>query len=81
MLPFGQSFQIFAACGFRRCFEIDERRQRLIIDGNKLGSIARLRLAFGDDEGDMIADAADAIGEQNRHAWSEIPSVRPTIRA
>ena len=56
----------FQRRGLRRLLEIDERRQQLVVDRHELGGVARLRLRFGDDEGDAVADAADAVGEQNR---------------
>ena len=71
----------FRCVRLRRLLEIDQRGQRLIVHGHKLGGIARLRLGFGNDEGDVIADTTDAIGEQQPDAWSEIPSGRPTIPA
>ena len=72
-LPFGQSFQIFGACGLTASSRSTTRGQRLIVDNDKLGSIARLRLGFGDNEGDMIADAANAVGEQNRtRGWKPL---------
>ena len=80
-LPFGHCSQIFGASGFRRLLEIDERGQRLIVDVDKLGGIARLRLGFGDDEGDAVADATDAIGQQNRPRGRKARRVRPRIPA
>ena len=69
-----------AALRFRRLFEIDHRRQRLIVDRHELGGIARLRFGFGDDEGDMIADAANAIGQQHRTRGRKALRAAPGFR-
>ena len=66
ILPFGHCSQIFGASRFRRLLQIDQRGQRLIVDVDQLGGIARLRLGLGDDEGDAVADATNPIGKQNR---------------
>jgi hypothetical protein len=46
----------------RRLLKVDERGQRLVVHGDELGRVAGLGLSLGDDEGDMVADAADAVG-------------------
>ncbi len=56
----------FRRRGLRRLLEIDQRRQQFVVHRNELGGVARLRLGFGNDEGDAVADAADAVGEQHR---------------
>ena len=65
-LPFGHCSQIFGRVRLGRLFYIDERGQRLIVDVNELGGIAGLSLGFGDDEGDAVADATNAVGKQDR---------------
>ena len=42
----------------------DHRRQGRVIDGDPLGRVLRLREGFGDDEGDRLADEADAVLRQ-----------------
>ena len=41
-----------------RVFELDHRRQRLVVDLHQLGRIARLGERLGDDERDPVADEA-----------------------
>ena len=41
--------------------EIDHRRQRLVLDLDQFGGVARLRQRFGDHEGDPVADIADPV--------------------
>ena len=67
----------FRRLRLRRRLEVDDRGQRLVIHGDKLGGVARLRFGLGDDEGNAVADAADAVGEENR-TGGRIPfAVRP----
>ena len=40
----------------------DHRRQRLVVDLDQLGGVARLRQRLGDDEGDAVADEAHLVG-------------------
>jgi hypothetical protein len=47
-------------------FEIDHRRQRLVVDLDQLGGVARLGERLGDDEGDAVADEAYLVGDQYR---------------
>ena len=42
------------------------RRQRLVVDLDQLGGVAGLRQRLGDDEGDAVADVADAVGDEQR---------------
>ena len=46
--------------------EIHHHRQRLVLDLDQLGSVARLRHRFGDHECHAVADIADALGVQDR---------------
>ena len=46
--------------------EIDHRRQRLVLDLDQLGGVARLRQRLGDHERDPVADVTDPIGDQDR---------------
>ena len=48
--------------GLGGVLDIDQRRQRLVVDLDQLGGVARLRQRLGDDEGDAVADVADAVG-------------------
>ena len=66
ILPSGQSGQILGACGFIAEFEIDDRGQRLVVHGDKLGGVARLCFGLGDDKRNTVADAANPVGEKNR---------------
>ena len=45
---------------------VDDRRQRLVIDGDGLGRVLRLRQRLGDDDGDVIADVAHLAKRQRR---------------
>ncbi len=49
-----------------RIFELDHRRQRLVLDLHQLGGIARLGGRLGDDEGDPVADEAHLLGIEHR---------------
>ncbi len=42
----------------------DDRRQRLVVDLDQLGRVHRLMRGLGDDEGDVVADPADAVARQ-----------------
>src|SRR5437899_2250059 len=44
----------------------DDRRQRLPIDDDTLGAVARGERRLGDDHGDGLADEADAIDGQRK---------------
>ena len=79
-LPFGQSLPDFRRRRLRRLLEIDQRRQRLVVDRNELGGVARLRLGLGDDEGDAVADAAHAVGEQHRARGRKALAAAPGFR-
>ena len=50
----------------RRGRDIGDRIARLVIDRDKLGGVARDRLALGDDQRDGLADMADAVAGQRR---------------
>ena len=52
--------------GLHRVFDRDRRRQRLVIDFDQLGGIARLLDRFGNHEGDALADRAHFVGDQDR---------------
>ena len=52
--------------GLDRVLDRNDRRQRLVIDLDQLGGIARLRQRFGDDEGDAVADRAHLAAGQDR---------------
>ena len=70
----------FRRRGLRGLLEIDQRRQKFVVHRNELGGVARLRLRFGDDEGDAVADAADAVGEQNRARGRKTGRPAPGVR-
>ena len=46
--------------------EVDHRRQRLVVDLDQLGGVARLRQRLGDHEGDAVADEAHLVGNEQR---------------
>ena len=51
--------------GFQRLLHVDHRRQRLVVDLDRLGRGLRRFEIVGDDEGDRIADMAHGVpGEQ-----------------
>ena len=62
----GASGQSCGAPGTHRRRDIGDRIARLVIDCDKLGPVARDRLAFGDDERDGLAGMADAFAGQRR---------------
>ena len=45
-------------------FEQRHRRQRLVVDLDHFGRVARLRERFGDDEGDAVTHEARLVGLQ-----------------
>ena len=45
-------------------FEQRHRRQRLVVDLDHVGRVARLRERFGDDEGDAVTHEARLVGLQ-----------------
>ena len=47
-------------------FQIDDRRQRLVVHLHELGGIARLRERLGDDESDAVADETHLLGIEHR---------------
>src|SRR5262249_34827507 len=47
-------------------FEVHHRRQRLIVDLDQFGGIARLGQRLGDDERDAVADEAHLLGIEDR---------------
>ena len=49
--------------GLGGVFDVDQRRQRLVVDLDQLGGVARLRQGLGDDKGDPVADVADAVAD------------------
>ena len=53
----------FRRPGLRCLLKIDERGQRLVVHGDELGGVAGFRLSAGYDEGNMVADAADTVGQ------------------
>jgi hypothetical protein len=46
--------------------QIDDRRQRLVVDPDQLGGVARLVEALGDDESHRVTDIADHAARQHR---------------
>src|ERR1700710_2267490 len=42
--------------GLGGILDVDQRRQRLVVDLDQLGGVAGLRQGLGDDEGDAVAD-------------------------
>ena len=71
----------FRRVRLRRLFKVDDRGKRLIIDADKLGRVARLRLGFGDNERHVIADATDTIGHEQRTRGRKTLSGPPRSRA
>src|SRR3546814_4225312 len=45
------------------CF--NNRRKNLVVDVNRLGGVESLRLRFGDDDGDGVADVKDPVASQH----------------
>src|SRR3546814_1769177 len=45
------------------CF--NNRRKNLVVDVNRLGGVESLRLRFGDDDGDGVADVEDPVASQH----------------
>ena len=66
---------------FYRVLDGDHRRQRLVVDLDQLGGVARLLQRFGDDEGNAVADGANPIAREHRRATYASPSGRPCPRA
>ena len=62
LLPAGLSSHTLSASGLAASSMLTTRRQRLVVDLDQLGGVARLRQRLGDDEGDAVADMADAVG-------------------
>jgi hypothetical protein len=54
----------FRRIGRERGLGGDRGGERLVIDRDQLGRVLRLVRGFGDDEGDGVADIADAILRQ-----------------
>ena len=54
-----------------RILDGDDRRQRLVVDLDQFGGIARLRQRFGDHEGDAVADRAHLVGGKDRQQRAE----------
>jgi hypothetical protein len=81
LLPLGQSSQIFGAPGLDRVLQADHGRQRLVLDLDQLGGIARLSLGLRDDECHAIADTADAIRQKHRSQGAEALWGRPSVPA
>ena len=52
--------------GLRRAHGVDDGRQRLVIDLDQLGGVARLIQCLGDDGGDRVAHIAGNIRRQRR---------------
>ena len=46
--------------------EVDDGRQRLVVDLDQFGGVARLRERLGHHEGDAVADEADLVGIEHR---------------
>ena len=51
---------------FGGVFEIDHRRDRLVVHLDHLGGIARLAQRLRDDERDAVADEAHLVGNEHR---------------
>ena len=47
-------------------FDVDLRRQHLVVDDHGLGAVARLLLGLGDDDGDRVTDMANPLLGQRR---------------
>ena len=52
--------------GLHRVLDVDHRRQRLVLDLDQFGGVARLLHRFGDHEGDALADRAHLVGGEDR---------------
>ena len=52
--------------GLDRILDGDDRRQRLVLDLEQLGGVARLRLRLGDDERHAVADRAHLADREDR---------------
>ena len=52
--------------GLDRIFDIDHRRQRLIVDLDEFGGVFGLKERFGDDKGDAFAQRADFADGKDR---------------
>ena len=62
LLPVGLSSQTLGASGLAASSMFDHRRQRLVVDLDQFGGVARLRQRLGDHEGDAVADEAHLVG-------------------
>ena len=52
--------------GLDRVFDIDHRRQRLVVDLDELGGVLGLEQRFGDDKGDALAQGAHFADGEDR---------------
>ena len=52
--------------GLGGVLDVDQRRQRLVVDLDQFGGVAGLRQGLGDDKGDPVADVADAVADEQR---------------
>ena len=52
--------------GLGGVLDIDHSRQRLVVDLDQFRGVAGLRQRLGDDEGDAVADVADAVVDDER---------------
>ena len=60
-----------------RLGQVGDHRQALVVDHQRLGGIARLRLAVGDDHRNRIADIAHRVDGEHREGWHlQLRSVR-----
>ena len=66
LLPAGLSSHTLGASGLAASSMLTTRRQRLVVDLDQLGGVARLRQRLGDDEGDAVADVAHPVGDEQR---------------
>ena len=62
-VPFGARPDQWSAL-FGRLFDRGDRRQRLVIDNDRVGGVARLILGFGDDRHERLAQIAHLIDRQ-----------------
>ena len=65
MLPFGLSSQTLGAPSLAASSRLTTRRQRLVVDFDQFGGVARLRERLGHHEGDAIADVTHALGVED----------------
>ena len=65
----------------RRVLEVDDRRQRVVVDDHRLDRVARRVAALGQDDGDDLADVVHlAAGEREVRRVVHVVGDRPRAR-